>query len=278
MEAIMKKFSKILLFSILAVFLMAGNALAVSFGSNITIWDKMYWSSAPGTGQGNEDNETEPDTLRDQRWDLEAFFLKGSTLTMVGGYDFQNGYGGWDSGDLFIDVTGDAKWGPDIAGSGGGEKNVANAFGYDFVMDLNFSTMTYEVYAINPGSVVTVYYGQNDESNPWRYASGGTQVDVNGDGIIDSSDTLSIGWWTGASVDGLSNSWYGTYGEYAASVDLGWLYDNPDYNGEFISHFTYECGNDNLMAAVPEPATMLLFGSGLIGLAGLGRKKFFRKS
>jgi len=36
-------------------------------------------------------------------------------------------------------------------------------------------------------------------------------------------------------------------------------------------------GVNNGTSPVPEPATLILLGSGLVGLAGVGRRKFFKK-
>jgi hypothetical protein len=264
-------------------------ASASSFGTDITISDKNYTGTGWYSNREDQETETNPNTVTSQQWDLEGMFIDGTKLTLVGGYDFKNGVTWTDghnykSGDIFVDIDGDAKYGQadnggtgaTNYGSGPHTATMANTFGWDYVIDLNFTTMTYSVFSLTAQSLVTRVMDVA-ASNPWTYDSGGTALE----GYQNIAFTYIAGLSnadTGFQGDSTNNtSWStGSNQHYAITVDLGFVAGQ-----EVILHYTMECGNDNLMGqttvqSVPDSATTaLLFGLALLGLVGV-RRQFSR--
>jgi len=270
MKKVVVCFSLLLLFvGIVGV----SNVFALDFGENITVYDGASKSWNSWWGNTNEDQEVEYNSTANQSWDLEGMFLDGTDLTLVGGYDFQNGNNSIYTGDIFLDVDGDMVYGKDVTSLyGNGNKNISNVFGYDYVIDMTFDatslSSTYNVYKIDESAVLkSPYYRQNDTSGAYRYVSGGELV---GSGTVDYQT-------------GLSDAETGFAGGYhnALSVDLSFLGETTD----ITAHYTMGCGNDDLIGkgtveieppvvgGVPEPGTLLLLGGGLLGLGAVIRKR-----
>ena len=78
--------------------------------------------------------------------------------------------------------------------------------------------------------------------------------------------------------DNLTEDWYWSGTEYAGDTSLAWTFNMHKGTQNYSKKYFYDCGlavrsGEVSAAPVPEPGTMLLFSTGLAGLAVLRRKR-----
>lgn len=279
--------------STVVAMLVCNLSYATSYGNNVTIPDNVAGSGTTfGSlhGQAGEDNETEPNTVAGQVWDLEAFMLKnGSALSIVGGYNFKTGqsYGGmtYYAGDVFIaastPVYGAAA--PSLSG-GSGYNTIQNAsYKYDYVivfdrtnpgnaggsaLDEVNGKIGYKVYKLNNESELSAYYRQNDDSNPFRLKIPTSATELT---AAAGSVTVALDNSLDSTQGGQFYGYGGNNSHYVLSgIDLGFL-----TTGYYWFHTTYGCGNDSIMGYghVPDGGmTLAMLGMGIGTLALVGRR------
>ena len=132
--------------------------------------------------------------------------------------------------------------------------------------DANAGYEAWDYWVYSPGGVYSLYTVDQDNYT-YTYAPypndppGGRDGHPNG--FVDDEYVDLV-------EDGVSVSYDGTYLKYVFNEYI-------TLENLWAIAYTPMCANDVFLTPVPEPATMFLLGSGLIGLAAFGPKRFFKK-
>ena len=249
----MKKLSKILIVTVLSVFLVAGSAMALAWQlPGADLQDVLNDITVGGDSSVDVSKDYLSDTT-DSYWSLTA--TGGSFATMIielAGFASGNIFGVY-SGEQYVPLF----VGSDIAGN-----KVTLSINLDGSVyvnssdtDTDFTGNKFGYYldssANAGGGLWRSDMSLNADGKDHMFAYQGTNTDM-----VRLPNTWSSGLWT-------NNEYILAFEDLNAST-ADWNYTDMVVMVESVT-------------PAPEPATMLLLGSGLIGLARFGRKKMLFK-
>ena len=244
---------------------MASALLASLFGTAeaYTILDN-YWGGTPtSSSYANRDVIGDPN-----RFDINAinvtFSENSMNIAITGNYFTSFLAGGvynMKPGDLFISTTG---WDMEGMTAPYASDTINTGQQWNYVFDLGINTSlgtsgTGYLYSLDRGSI--------DQSNVSGFQSPGAYV------FRGSQEWAFTPYQQTANNFLATGSWVISDNQLLFSINTSSL----PFSGESIGfHWTMQCGNDVIEGAaapVPEPSTMLLLGSGLVGLWGVRKRR-----